>query len=141
MLPAMRRLAKHQVSARRILFPTLRARAEAEKKPGYQKPQDTIQWMQDRSQHKKYFNWYEQCDVQLKLGLAAIHTTGTTLTHIIFDLAARPEYMEPLREEVRRVLGEEKGSLTKGSLSELRLMDSFVKESQRLSPIAYCRFS
>ena len=29
--------------------------------------------------------------MQLKLGLAAMHTRGTLLTHILFDLAAGPE--------------------------------------------------
>lgn len=141
LLPAMQRIAKHQATARRMLFPIFQARAEAEKEQGYQKPEDTIQWMQERSRHRTKFDFFEQSDVQLKLGLAAIHTTGTTLTHIIFDLAARPEYIEPLREEVRRVLEADHGALTKQGLSKLCLMDSFMKESQRLSPIAYCRFS
>ena len=85
--------------------------------------------MQDRLQHRKDFYWLEQCDVQLKLGLAAIHTTGTTLTHILFDLAAEPEYMKPLREEVRQVLGEDLGALTKQDLTKLCHMDSFMKSA------------
>jgi hypothetical protein len=33
--------------------------------------------------------------MQLKLELAAIHTTGTLLTNILFDLAAGLEYLKP----------------------------------------------
>ena len=113
LLQSMRRLEKHRATARRMLFPILQARAEAEHKPGYERPQDTIQWMQDRSAYRKQFDFSEQCDVQLKLGLAAVHTTGITLTHIIYDLAAQQEYLGPLRKEARQVLESNHGVLTK----------------------------
>ena len=91
--------------------------------------------MQERLRHRKDFYWFEQCDMQLKLGLAAMHTTGTLLTHILFELAAGPEYLKPLREEVRLVLGEDLGALTKQGLTNLCHMDSSMKELQRLSPL------
>ena len=34
---------------------------------------------------------------------AAIHTTTATATNIFYTLAATPEYIEPLREEIRTV--------------------------------------
>jgi cytochrome P450 len=62
--------------------------------------------------------------------------------HAIYDLAARPEYVEPLREEINQVLqedgydldGEGNLKLKKMSMPKLRLLDSFLKETQRLSP-------
>lgn len=59
----------------------------------------------------------------------------TQMAQAVFDLVARPEYIEPLREEVKRVRAED-GSLlwTKASIAKLRKMDSFIKESQRFQP-------
>lgn len=51
----------------------------------------------------------------------------------LFDLAGRPQYIIPLRQELERVIAENGGSreLTPRSLSKLVNMDSFLKESQR----------
>lgn len=58
------------------------------------------------------------------------------MAQAVFELVARPEYIEPLREEVRRVRAEDGGSRlwTKASMAKLRKMDSFIKESQRFQP-------
>jgi hypothetical protein len=42
------------------------------------------------------------------------------------DLAARPEYAEPLREEITEVLGTGH-EVTKASLAKLKKMDSFIR--------------
>lgn len=131
-----------KATARRLLFPILEAR-EKEKRAGGKKEEkeykDTIYWMQQRSSHIPSFDFKEQAHVQLIIGLAAIHTTGMATTHMLYDLAARQEYVEPLRQEVEKVLRLEGAKLTKQGLGKLRLMDSFMKESQRLSPIALSR--
>jgi len=51
----------------------------------------------------------------------------------LFDLAGRPEYVAPLRQELERVISEDGGSreLSPRSLGKLADMDSFLKESQR----------
>lgn len=72
---------------------------------------------------------------QLALALTAIHTTSSALTRVIFDLCQHPEWVEPLREEVRRVLAEDGGEWRKSTLLKMRLMDSVLKESQRISPV------
>ena len=59
------------------------------------------------------------------------------LTYALFDLAAHPEWQEILREEIHIVLqedGNEHGMLTRKSVPKLRKLDSFIKESQRVSP-------
>lgn len=49
-----------------------------------------------------------------------------------FDLASRPEYVEPLREELQNIMSEEgERDLGPRALAKLPLMDSFLKESQR----------
>lgn len=61
---------------------------------------------------------------------------------VMLDLASRPQYFQPLRAEIEQVIKEdghdEDGDgflkLKKGSLTKLRKLDSFMKESQRLNP-------
>jgi hypothetical protein len=73
------------------------------------------------------------------LTFAAIHTTGAALTHVLFDIAAHPEYAEILREEIDAIVAEEnhpQGRLLKTSIPKLKKLDSFIKESQRVNPFA-----
>jgi hypothetical protein len=49
----------------------------------------------------------------------------------LYDLAAHPEYVTPMREEVEAVIAAE--GWTKAAMGKMRRVDSFVKESQRLA--------
>ena len=76
---------------------------------------------------------------QMLIAFAAIHTTSTALSHAIFDLAAHPQYITELREEIEKVIADENypdKMLRKTSIPKLRKLDSFIKESQRISPPA-----
>ncbi|KAG6288684.1 hypothetical protein E4U46_003091 [Claviceps purpurea] len=53
---------------------------------------------------------------------------------VMLDIACNPELVEPLRKEIISVLGV--AGWSKHSLYQLKLMDSVLKESQRLKPIA-----
>jgi hypothetical protein len=53
----------------------------------------------------------------------------------MYDLAAYPEYIQPLRDEICAVAGED-GVLKKTSLLKLKKMDSVMKESQRMHPLS-----
>lgn len=66
------------------------------------------------------------------LHLGSLLTSDSRLlTNVLFDLAARPEYVELLREEAQDVLKLNGGEWTLESMGQLRKMDSFIKESQR----------
>ncbi|KAG2018582.1 cytochrome P450 [Coprinopsis cinerea AmutBmut pab1-1] len=67
----------------------------------------------------------------ISLNMAAIHTTSLTLNHCLFDLAARQEYLEPLRMEVEEIIGAH--GWTKESMARMHKFDSFIKESSRTS--------
>jgi len=69
----------------------------------------------------------------LMLNFTAIHTSSMTFTFALHHLAAQPEYAEKLREEIELVVEEE--GWTKDALDKMHLLDSFVKESQRLNPL------
>lgn len=55
-----------------------------------------------------------------------------TAAQTLFDLIARPEYIEPLREEILEALDTD-GGWKKTTLTKMRKLDSFMKESQRFN--------
>ena len=69
----------------------------------------------------------------LILTLASSHTTSMAACQTLFQMCEHPEYIPELREEVRRVIEEDKG-WRKTTLTKLRKLDSFIKESQRVHP-------
>lgn len=72
----------------------------------------------------------------MPINFAAIHTTSLTAYDTLINiLCADPSVVESLREEAYRVLQEE-GGWTKQGLSKMHRMDSAIRESQRMTPIA-----
>jgi len=125
-------------NAQKIIIPIINQRrkeaAEAaiSKDPNYVKPDDFLQWMMEGA------NEYDGQPHKLAhrlliLTLAAVHTTSMATCQTLFDLCARPEYMEPLREELDEVMRKD-GGFTKQTLTHLKKLDSFMRESQRLNP-------
>lgn len=74
----------------------------------------------------------------LSLTLASNHTTTMALVETLYDLCAHPEYIQELREEVAEAvdLG---GGWHKTTLTRMRKLDSFMKESQRVNPPSYSK--
>lgn len=67
----------------------------------------------------------------------SMHSTSYTVQSLILDLAtADPSlgYIEALRVESARVLKEADGSWTRQAVTKLKLVDSAVRESMRLTP-------
>lgn len=90
--------------------------------------EDTLEWMQKVSQGKDY----DPTSVQLSLTMAAIHTTTDLTTWLLLCIAQHPEIIQPLRDEMISVLKAE--GWRKTALYNLKLLDSVMKESQRLKP-------
>jgi len=67
----------------------------------------------------------------LTVNFAAIHTSSMSFTHALYHLAANPQYLAPMREEVEAVIKQE--GWTKVAMSKLRKVDSFLKETQRVN--------
>ena len=127
--------------AQRIIVPLILKRREAKSSGdgSYVKPNDFLQWMMDEA------NEYDGQPHKLAhrlliLTLAAVHTTSMAATQTLFDLCARTEYMDPLRQEIIQIVGED-GTFTKQSLTHLRKLDSFMRESQRINPPSLRKYS
>lgn len=134
-LPLCRKVRRDRAAGARILAPILAARkAEiaAAKREGKEPnlPDDSIEWFRKAAKGRAY----NDCDLQFSLSIAAIHTTSDLLGQALLNLGAHPEMMEPLRKEAAEVL--ERYGWQKVALAELRILDSFLKETQRLKPIA-----
>jgi cytochrome P450 len=137
-IPATQKLRKHLSVARSIVKQEIKAREiiRPGKLPLDESPRthvDALDWMEELS--ATYNLPYDRSLGQVGLSMAAIHTTSNLLTNIAYDLAAYPEYIQPLRDEIRAIASED-GNLKKTSLLKLKLMDSVMKESQRVHPVS-----
>ncbi|KAF2185204.1 putative cytochrome P450 monooxygenase [Zopfia rhizophila CBS 207.26] len=124
-------------NAKRLIIPLInerrRKQRDAANGPGYEKPNDLLQWMMDRANGADG-RPDKLAHRLLILTLAAVHTTSMAATQTLFDLCVHPEYIEPLREELLAAMDKTEGKITKQTLNQLRRLDSFMRESQRLSP-------
>ncbi|KAK5995071.1 Cytochrome P450 monooxygenase paxQ [Cladobotryum mycophilum] len=78
---------------------------------------------------------YQEVLGELMLLLSAfIHTTSYALYGALAELARRPEYLIPLREEIEAVFAQ--SGATVEACDKMVLLDSFLKECQRLYPPA-----
>ncbi|KIJ13842.1 hypothetical protein PAXINDRAFT_80222 [Paxillus involutus ATCC 200175] len=92
------------------------------------KPNDFLSWLMDHP---------EASDSSIKdltlrilsVNFAAIHL----FTQALYILAANPQYMQPLREEVESIV--EKDGWSKGALVKMRKVDSFLTECHRIEGI------
>jgi len=66
----------------------------------------------------------------LIVSFSGVHTTGLTITQVLYRLLSHPEYIEPLRREVEAAVAEE--GWTKSGMDKMHKLDSFIRETQRL---------
>ncbi|KAH8839115.1 hypothetical protein MCOR27_010477 [Pyricularia oryzae] len=139
-LPECRVLRRMAADARRILAPIASNRSDKPVDPKH-RGGDTILWIQEAVSKAKMSHKYSVADFQLGLSLAAIHTTTELLTNALFDIVTTgPELIDELRREIIQVFNGEGGIasyneeevFTKERLYKLRLLDSTLKETQRL---------
>ncbi|KIX05628.1 uncharacterized protein Z518_03600 [Rhinocladiella mackenziei CBS 650.93] len=133
-LPQFRQVRNAIYEFRQLMQPELerrkQERAECEKvKAPAPRYNDMIEWLEEVARGRPYDHVYSQ----LAMSLAAIHTTSDLLTKAIYNLCIHPEILQPLREEIVEVL--EQDGWKKTSLSKLKLLDSFLKETQRMNPL------
>jgi len=99
------------------------------------KPEDLLSWFIDEVDGDTDEMKLEHIAFHLlMLNFGSVYTTTTSFTQALFHLAAHPEYIEPLREEMEAVILEE--GWTKQAMGGMNKLDSFLKESQRLSGLS-----
>ncbi|KAK2598575.1 hypothetical protein N8I77_011976 [Diaporthe amygdali] len=134
-LPICRAAQAQVAEARSILQPVLDRRAAAKAAAAADGKalefNDAIDWFENAATKAKAK--YDPAAMQLFLSIVAIHTTSDLMSQIMTDLAAHPEIIDDLRKEIKDVLSD--GGWKKTTLTNMKLLDSVIKESQRLKPI------
>ncbi|KAM0717135.1 hypothetical protein Q7P37_006987 [Cladosporium fusiforme] len=101
------------------------AEAEGKRTPEFN---DVLAW----TMNAKGGNPFEPGDVQLALAMAAFFTTAEVLRQVIIDVARSPGLIDALRHEIESVISSH--GITAAGLFQMELLDSTMKESQRLMP-------
>ncbi|GAP90671.1 putative trichothecene C-8 hydroxylase [Rosellinia necatrix] len=131
-LPQCRQARSLVRSAREIIHPALEQRRIMKmlQGPGKEiKFNDGFEWFEQAAKGKPY----DPAISQLMMSFSAIHTSADLAVQVLLDIAGNPDIIGPMREEIIRVVSEH--GWRKTSLYNLKLMDSVLKESQRLKPV------
>lgn len=91
---------------------------------------DAMDWFEEESKGRNY----NMAVVELTLAMAAIHTTSDLTTKTLLHLAQRPKLVDELRQEISGILRAD--GWKKTSLFNMKLLDSVIKETQRLEPLS-----
>ena len=132
-MPQCQRIRQQFADSMKLILPVVQARRELRRQmqaEGISAPDfnDAIDWFDQEAKGVPY----NEAQCQLGLSMAAIHTTTDLLTETMQNIMLHPGLVEELRKEIAEVLGAE--GWKKTSLYNLKLVDSLIKESQRLRP-------
>ncbi|KAF9876376.1 cytochrome P450 [Colletotrichum karsti] len=141
-LPPVKKLHRRIVEAEAVFKPIVEARRKAKeaKSDDYQEPDDMLQWMMNGQ--AKFGQSTDRALAQNQLGIsfAAIHTTSLTTTNAFYWLAAKPDLIPILRDDVQQALLETGGEFTSPALQNMKKLDSFLREVLRCSPLSVGSF-
>ncbi|KAJ6468013.1 cytochrome P450 [Mycena vitilis] len=121
--------------ALKFLGPMLNERLQKEEEYGPEwadRPNDLISWLLELAEGEERTAPALALRV-LVTNMAAIHTSSMAMTAVLYDLVTYPEHIVQMREEAERVVAEEGWS--KASLGSMHKIDSFIRESQRLTGV------
>jgi len=125
-LPEVKRLLETRKKLRVYVKRVMEEREAKIKDPDWVPPDDMMQWLLNRADRQK--DTLEDCTAaQVLLILGTINASMQTLIAILHTLAVTPEYVEPLREEIRNTLNSD-GSIPVSAMKEFGKMDSYFKE-------------
>lgn len=122
-------------NAKKLLVPEIRRRRAAAMDKTLTEDNNLLSWMMEIAREDEG-DPASLAHLEVVMSLASIHTSQMNAVHCLYDLVARPDNLEPIREEIRQVIKED-GRWTqwqKPSFTKLRQLDSFMRESQRWNP-------
>ncbi|KAF8640809.1 hypothetical protein AX17_000458 [Amanita inopinata Kibby_2008] len=124
-------------TAQRFLQPVIEERREKIQSYGKnypQRPNDLLTWLMTDVKGLQASS-EDLVSRIMAVNFAAIRTSSMNMTHVLYHLAARPEYIEPMRREVEAIV--KAGGWTKSSIDRMYKLDSFIKESMRVSNLRF----
>lgn len=145
--PGIRSMWRYRRRAGELLAPILEARraaVERESREGKRKTggpreyEDCVQWLLDaHSSYGKTLTPDQLVQDLFVIMTASIHSTSAAGLGILFDLIDHPEAIEEIRQEIIRVQAAHP-VWTRQALGELRVLDSFMRESSRMHALTQC---
>src|SRR3984885_1194238 len=134
-LPSYWRLVKMKRKIANYLIPVIQERQRSQRaNPNVEKRKDVLQYMIDMAQTEKETDPSNMAVRYIFTIIGSVHSVVAAATDTIYELIERPEYIQPLLEEVDQALEETGGEWGKDFASRLMKMDSFMKETQRVKP-------
>lgn len=132
-------VVKNRQRAVELLRPVLDARKTALKSQSgaeTSRYNDGVQWLLEEYRGlNKELTAEKLAQDELFLTIASIHSTSATLLSTLFDLMDHPESLKEIREEISRMQAQNP-RVNRKALNELRVLDSFMKESQRIHSLS-----
>ncbi|KAM3454390.1 hypothetical protein MY3296_003073 [Beauveria thailandica] len=121
--------------ARAIMNPILKKRyaaRDAATSAGmpYAESNDAMDWFASADPERLH----DAVNFQMGMSLAAIHTTTDLLSETLLRIAKNPDIIPALREEIVSVYRSD--GWEKTALYKMKLLDSTIKETQRMKPIS-----
>ena len=131
-LTARRTLNAHLAVANSVIAPVLEARKSGDDNL------DILQWLLDGAKGQDQ-DPRRIANKVLFIALAAMNASNMGIVHVLFDLCTMPQYIEPLREDIQRALDKAQG-WNLSAIQSMHMLDSFLKESQRINHPGLCKF-
>lgn len=131
-IPGYEALHAQRTSAKKMIAETLRRKKESGGAP-LEDPPSMLDYLASGKHADLADDLEQQFFLQMTLIVASVHTSASTTTQSLFDLAVHPECIAELRDEARAVLAESGGVFTRAALAKLKKLDSFIKEVQRFN--------
>ncbi|KAI9147224.1 Trans-enoyl reductase FSL5 [Paramyrothecium foliicola] len=126
---------KHRRQAIELLRPILEARLQARATATETESEDGLQWLIDAYLANGKRPKAEDITMDLLgMSVSSVHSSSATLLSTLYDLIDHPQAMEDIRREIDST-AKERGVWDHPALGSLYLLDSFMKESQRIHSV------
>ncbi|KAL9601588.1 MAG: hypothetical protein Q9219_002422 [cf. Caloplaca sp. 3 TL-2023] len=142
--PRIRRFNENMIGAQKYLIPMIRKHTEQQESPKYEEKDGgpAESWIKWWTQASRLDSTYQatmdrQCELIMYTFYDATFALRWNLSMGLFDLAAYPEYIEPLRQEIREKFDTAQNPASISTLRSMTKLDSWMKESLRKNPPAY----
>lgn len=129
-LPSVQRLNDQMEYVRKLLGSEIERRKVED-----EKNDDFLQWSTDLATRPE-----DQDSASIAhrtmgiLSMAVVHTTAMAVTHMLYDLIERPKVLRMLVDEQKMTLPNGWSEIDQPAMLKMRLLDSFMRESQRFNP-------
>ncbi|KAI0408280.1 cytochrome P450 monooxygenase [Xylaria palmicola] len=136
LFPECRRVRDYYSRAQALIAPVWKKREDLKRvalATGQPAPvfNDALEWI---TQESKGLNCASDVvTFQLVMSLVAISTTTDLIQGVLVDLIQHPDSMQAVRDEIVQIL--KQSGWKKTSLYNMKLLDSVIKETQRIRPI------